>query len=60
MLAALATPMQTSVVARLMGVTAPTASEHLTVLREAGLIDSTRAGRTTLHELTRRGRALLE
>ncbi|GMA20896.1 winged helix-turn-helix domain-containing protein [Arsenicicoccus piscis] len=52
--------MQTSVVARLMGVTAPTASEHLTVLREAGLIDSTRAGRTTLHELTRRGRALLE
>lgn len=59
-LAALATPMQTSVVARLMGVTAPTASEHLTVLREAGLIDSTRAGRTTLHELTGRGLALLE
>ncbi|MEU4574998.1 DUF5937 family protein [Nonomuraea sp. NPDC023979] len=58
-LAALVTPMQTGVVAGLVGVTAPTASEHLTVLRDAGLIDSSRAGRTATHELTDAGRALL-
>ncbi|MEU6847862.1 DUF5937 family protein [Streptomyces sp. NPDC046716] len=59
-LAALATPLQTTVVARLMGVTPPTASEHLTILRDAGLIDSSRAGRTTTHELTEAGRGLLD
>ncbi|MFI7030388.1 DUF5937 family protein [Microbispora rosea] len=59
-LAALTTPLQTSVVAGLVSVTAPTASEHLAILRDAGLIDSTRAGRTATHELTEAGRALLE
>ncbi|MFI7626032.1 ArsR/SmtB family transcription factor [Microbispora rosea] len=59
-LAALTTPLQTTVVAGLVGVTAPTASEHLAILRDAGLIDSTRAGRTATHELTAAGRALLE
>jgi DNA-binding transcriptional ArsR family regulator len=59
-LAVLTTPLQTTVVADLVGVTAPTASEHLTVLRDAGLIDSSRAGRTVTHELTGAGRALLE
>lgn len=59
-LTALTTPMQTTVLARLVGVTAPTVSEHLTVLREAGLIDTSRAGRTAMHELTDAGRAVLE
>ncbi|WP_196453121.1 DUF5937 family protein [Planomonospora sp. ID82291] len=59
-LAALTTPLQTTVVARLVGVTAPTASEHLAILRDVGLIDSSRAGRTAAHELTEAGRALLD
>lgn len=59
-LAALATPLQTTVVARLVSVTPPTASEHLGILRDAGLIDSSRAGRTATHELTKAGRALLD
>lgn len=58
-LAALTSPMQTTVVAKLMGVTPPTASEHLAVLRNAGLIESSRTGRTATHELTDTGRALL-
>jgi len=58
-LAALTTPLQTSVVAQLVNVTPPTASEHLTILRGAGLIDSIRSGRTTTHELTQAGRDLL-
>jgi DNA-binding transcriptional ArsR family regulator len=59
-LAALSTPLQTTVVARLMSVTTPTASEHLAILRNAGLIDSIRTGRTATHELTQAGRALLD
>lgn len=59
-LAALTTPLQTTVVANLVSVTTPTASEHLTILRDAGLIDSSRAGRTVTHELTAAGRALLD
>lgn len=54
-----ATPLQTGVVARLVNVTMPTASEHLAVLREAGLVDRTRVGRTATHEVTTAGRALL-
>ncbi|MER5948188.1 helix-turn-helix domain-containing protein [Streptomyces sp. NPDC001904] len=46
--------------ARLMGVTPPTASEHLAILRGAGLIESIRAGRTTTHEFTGAGRSLLD
>lgn len=59
-LVALATPLQTTVVARLVSVTPPTASEHLAILRDAGLIESSRAGRTATHELTAAGRAVLE
>ena len=59
-LAALTTPLQTTVVARLVGVTPPTASEHLAILRDSGLIDSSRAGRTATHELTEAGRTVLE
>ncbi|GLW75081.1 transcriptional regulator [Kitasatospora phosalacinea] len=58
-LAALATPLQTTAVAGLVGVTPPTASEHLAILRDAGLIDSSRVGRTVTHELTEAGRVLL-
>lgn len=58
-LLALTTPLQTGVVARLLDISMPTASEHLTILREAGLIDTSRAGRTATHELTATGRALL-
>ncbi|WP_207757713.1 ArsR/SmtB family transcription factor [Nonomuraea cypriaca] len=47
-LAALTTPLQTTVVARLVSVTTPTASEHLAILRDAGLIDSSRAGRISV------------
>ncbi|HEX5534831.1 MAG TPA: DUF5937 family protein [Actinomycetales bacterium] len=59
-LAALVTPLQTTVVAGLVGVTAATTSEHLATLRSAGLIDSSRSGRTVTHELTTAGRALLD
>jgi DNA-binding transcriptional ArsR family regulator len=59
-LACLSTPAQTTVVARRVGVTAATASEHLAVLREARLIHSNRVGRTVTHELTPPGRALLK
>ncbi|MGI5041535.1 ArsR/SmtB family transcription factor [Streptomyces sp. JAC25] len=59
-LAALATPLQTTVVARLVSVTPPTASEHLAILRDAGLIDTSRTGRTATHELTIAGRTLLD
>ncbi|MEV6259974.1 winged helix-turn-helix domain-containing protein [Streptomyces sp. NPDC051784] len=59
-LAALATPLQTTVEARLVNVTPPTASEHLAILRDAGLIDSSRSGRTATHELTKAGQALLD
>ncbi|MFE7130982.1 DUF5937 family protein [Streptomyces sp. NPDC057638] len=58
-LAALTTPLHTTVVAGLVSVAAPTAGEHLAILRDAGLIDSSRAGRTVTHELTEAGRALL-
>jgi DNA-binding transcriptional ArsR family regulator len=59
-LAALITPLQTTVVARLVSVTPATASEHLTILQGAGLIDSSRSGRTVTHELTNAGRVLLD
>ncbi|WP_425489894.1 winged helix-turn-helix domain-containing protein [Nocardioides ungokensis] len=47
-------------IAKLVNVTPPTASEHLAILRDAGLIDSSRAGRTATHELTNVGRVLLD
>ncbi len=59
-LVALGTPLQTGVVARLLDISMATASEHLTILREAGLIDTSRTGRTATHELTAVGRALLD
>ncbi|MFF7341761.1 DUF5937 family protein [Streptomyces sp. NPDC008163] len=58
-LTALTTPLQTTAVAALVNVSVPTASEHLAILRDAGLVDCSRAGRTAVYELTEAGRTLL-
>ncbi|MEU6195193.1 winged helix-turn-helix domain-containing protein [Streptomyces sp. NPDC047061] len=50
----------TGELARLAGVSAPTVSEHLTALRDAGLISSLRYGTSVLHTLTPLGAALLQ
>ncbi len=49
----------TSEVSLLANVSAATASEHLTVLREAGLVHSTRRGQRVVHTVTPLGRRLL-
>ncbi|MCF3131724.1 helix-turn-helix domain-containing protein [Streptomyces olivochromogenes] len=49
----------TGELARRLGISAPTASEHACVLREAGLIGSLRHRNTVLHALTPLGAALL-
>ena len=51
-------PLSTSECARLTGLAASTASHHLTVLRDAGLVDSRRAGARVLHTRTPLGEAL--
>ncbi|MDI2131297.1 ArsR/SmtB family transcription factor [Yinghuangia seranimata] len=58
-LRALAVPASTSGLARRLGVSAPAASVHATVLREAGLIATHRDGRSVVHELTALGTGLL-
>ncbi|WP_351236335.1 winged helix-turn-helix domain-containing protein [Streptomyces sp. NPDC002133] len=50
----------TGELARRAGVAPPTASQHATALREAGLTTSTRQGNTVLHTLTPLGAALLQ
>ncbi len=49
----------TSEVARRIGISAASASQHLTVLRESGLIDTTRRGRARHHEITALGGATI-
>jgi DNA-binding transcriptional ArsR family regulator len=49
----------TGELARRIGVTPPTASQHATILREADLITTTRRRNTVLHTLTPLGAALL-
>ncbi|MFK0151635.1 ArsR/SmtB family transcription factor [Streptomyces sp. NPDC090499] len=49
----------TSELARLLGVSMPTATHHTTVLRDAGLVVSRRRHNTVLHTLTPLGAALL-
>jgi DNA-binding transcriptional ArsR family regulator len=49
----------TGELARRIGITPPTASQHATILREAGLITTTRCRNTVLHTLTPLGAALL-
>jgi DNA-binding transcriptional ArsR family regulator len=60
-LAALATPdgRTTSALARAIGASASTASEHTSVLRDAGLVTSQRDGKHVIHTLTPLGRAIL-
>ncbi len=58
-LEAAATGGTTSELARRLGVTVPAASKHLGVLRDCGLVLSTRDRNTVHHELTPLGRALL-
>jgi DNA-binding transcriptional ArsR family regulator len=58
-LAAVATPATTSEVATTLGLAASTASEHLTVLREAGLLRAARRRHGVVHEHTDLGAALL-
>lgn len=49
----------TNELARRVGISPPTASQHATVLREAGLITSTRQGNTVIHTITPLGTALI-
>ncbi|MEV0734248.1 helix-turn-helix domain-containing protein [Polymorphospora sp. NPDC050346] len=50
----------TGTVAGRLGISAPAASEHLTVLRDAGLVVSTRQGNTVRHTLAPLGHTLLD
>jgi DNA-binding transcriptional ArsR family regulator len=50
----------TSELARRVGVSAASISQHTTVLREAGLIHTSRAGKAVVHTITPLGTALLE
>ncbi|WP_030922584.1 ArsR/SmtB family transcription factor [Streptosporangium amethystogenes] len=59
-LATLRDPATTTVVAERAGVSLASASQHTTVLRNAGLISTTRMGGSVLHTLTPLGAALLQ
>jgi DNA-binding transcriptional ArsR family regulator len=52
-------PMSTTDIARRIGISAGTASEHTTVMRQAGLITSNRERNRMLHQVTPLGQALL-
>lgn len=58
-LATLRDPATTTSVAERVGISLASASEHTTVLRNAGLISTTRTGGAVLHVLTPLGEALL-
>lgn len=58
-LAALRHPATTSALADRLGISRASASEHATVLRNAGLVSTSRAGSAVLHTLTPLGSALL-
>ncbi|MFD7282723.1 ArsR/SmtB family transcription factor [Streptomyces sp. NPDC059862] len=58
-LAALRHPATTTETADRVGISLPSASQHTTVLRNAGLITTTRTGTAVLHTLTPLGTALL-
>ena len=52
-------PATTTELARRLGVAAPTVSEHLRLLRDAGLVISVRHGRAVLYVASARGLSLL-
>lgn len=58
-LASLTHPATTTETADRVGISLPSASQHTTVLRNAGLITTTRTGTAVLHTLTPLGTALL-
>jgi DNA-binding transcriptional ArsR family regulator len=58
-LKALRTPRGTAELAACVGTSAPSASEHATALRAAGLVTTVRRGRGVNHSLTPLGRSLL-
>jgi DNA-binding transcriptional ArsR family regulator len=58
-LIAIAETCTTTELARRVGVAAPTASHHTSILRGAGLIASRRTGNTVVHELTSLGADLI-
>lgn len=58
-LTALGSGASTTQLARRAGISLASASEHARVLRQAGLVETQRTGRLTLHSLTPAGRALL-
>jgi DNA-binding transcriptional ArsR family regulator len=53
-------PATTSEIARRVRISAPSASEHASVLRGAGLIRTSRAGNTALHSISQAGVVLLD
>ncbi|MET8438167.1 winged helix-turn-helix domain-containing protein [Streptomyces sp900116325] len=59
-LAGVRDPATTTALAQRVGVSLATASQHATVLRNAGLVRTTRIGIAVLHSLTPLGRALLD
>lgn len=58
-LAALRVPATTTALAERVGISLPSASQHATVLRNAGLIHTSRIGGAVLHTLTPSGESLL-
>ncbi|MEU8004159.1 helix-turn-helix domain-containing protein [Catellatospora sp. NPDC049111] len=50
----------TGLLATRLGLSAPSTSEHATVLRQAGLVDSRRYRNTVRHTVTALGRAMLD
>jgi Family of unknown function (DUF5937)/Helix-turn-helix domain len=58
-LAALDAPRPTAEVAQRLGLSSPSVSQHLGVLKAAGLVDASRVGRLVLYARTQRGDALL-
>jgi hypothetical protein len=58
-LAALDAPRPTAEVAQRLGLSAPSVSQHLGVLKSAGLVQASRVGRLVLYARTQRGDALL-
>jgi DNA-binding transcriptional ArsR family regulator len=59
-LEAIADTCTTTELARRIGVSLPTASHHVGVMRDAGLVASHRTGSNVLHYVTARGAALLQ
>ncbi|WSG48131.1 helix-turn-helix domain-containing protein [Dactylosporangium sp. NBC_01737] len=60
MLAELGTPASTTDLAQRTGLSAPGVSQHLTTLRDAGLVSAHRAGRRVLYARTSAAEAVLD